>query len=312
METRANHLWVGLVTLALLAVLAAFIIWIARLNQGEQHEYDIFFKQSVSGLARGSEVAFSGVPSGQVKKIELWRKDPEFVRVRVSINGDTPILEGTTASIQGSFTGVSTIQLEGAIKGAPAITKIGPEGVPVIPTRRGGLGEILSNAPLLMERLATLTERLTMVLSDKNQESIEGILANTDRMTRELADAAPRVDATMAELQATLRQANLTLAEFQTVAASTNEMINKDGAPLADQLRKTLKSAEKTSQDLDLLLKDLQPAARQVSNSTIPAAEAAIRDLRATTQALRGITEEIKDKGAGSLVGGKKLPEYKP
>ena len=63
METRANHVWVGAVTLVLLALLAGFIIWLAGLNKGEQNEYDIFFKQSVAGLAKGSEVTFAGVPA---------------------------------------------------------------------------------------------------------------------------------------------------------------------------------------------------------------------------------------------------------
>ncbi len=39
METRANHLWVGAVTLGLLATLAAFIVWLARLDQRSQNEY---------------------------------------------------------------------------------------------------------------------------------------------------------------------------------------------------------------------------------------------------------------------------------
>ena len=204
METRANHVWVGAVTLALIAAIVAFVIWIARLNEGAQNDYDIFFKQSVDGLAKGSSVTFSGVPAGQIDKIELWPKDPSFVRVRISIDKKVPILLGTTATIQGSFTGVSNIQLEGAVKGAPPLTEPGPEGVPVIPTRRGGLGALLSNAPLLLERLATLTERLTLLLSDKNQKAIEGILANTDRMTANLADASPQVQRTLAELQVTL------------------------------------------------------------------------------------------------------------
>lgn len=312
METRANHIWVGAITLVLLAILAAFIIWIARLNQGSQDEYDIFFKQSVSGLARGSEVAFSGVPVGQVKRIELWSKDPGFVRVRIAIDDDVPVTTMTTAFIQGSFTGVSTIQLEGAEKDAPELTKIGPEGVPVIPTKRSGLGELLANAPLLMERLANLTERLTMVLSDKNQQSIEGILANTDRMTRDMADAAPRIEATMAELQATLRQANMTLAEFQQVAQSTDRLINGEGASLADQMRDTLAAAERAASELEGTMKDVRPAAQQISESTLPAAEAAIRDLRTTTRALRNITEQLDDGGAGSLIGGEKLPDYEP
>ena len=59
METRANHLWVGGVTIVLLIALAAAIVWIARLGQGAQNEYDILYKQSVSGLATGSQVSFA-------------------------------------------------------------------------------------------------------------------------------------------------------------------------------------------------------------------------------------------------------------
>ena len=49
-----------------------------------------------------------------------------------------------------------------------------------------------------------------------------------------------------------------------------------------------------------------------MSESTLPAAEAALRDLRKTTQALRQVTESIEAGGAGGLIGGQKLPDYKP
>ncbi|RZM33289.1 MAG: MCE family protein, partial [Sphingomonas sp.] len=122
METRSNHVLVGAVVLILLAMLALFTVWIARLGGTEEKEYDIFFRQSVDGLARGSAVTFSGVPSGQVKSISLWKNDPQFVRVRISVNEETPVLQGTTASISGvGFTGVSQVSLDGARKGAPAV-----------------------------------------------------------------------------------------------------------------------------------------------------------------------------------------------
>ena len=145
-----------------------------ELGGAAQKEYDIFFPQSVGGLANGSDVTFQGVPAGQVETIELWRQDPSFVRVRVSLNEEIPILQGTTASISASFTGVSTVSLGGAVKGAPAITEPGPEGVPVIPATPGGLGEILASAPLLLERVATLTDRLTRLLSDENHACDQG------------------------------------------------------------------------------------------------------------------------------------------
>ena len=311
METRANHLWVGIVSLALLAALAAGIIWLARLNNADQKEYDIFFKQSVDGLARGSQVAFAGVPAGQIMTIELWDKDPEFVRVRIRVEEEIPILVGTTASIQGSFTGVSAIQLDGAVRGAPPITEPGPEGVPVIPTKRGGLGELLNNAPLLLERLATLTERLTLLLSDKNQESIQGILANSERLSGNLADSSPKIDRVLAELQLTLRQANATLASFEAAGDSLNKTLDNNGDKLADQLRSTLKSAQGAADELKATLGDARPAAKQLTEQTLPAAEAAMRDLRATSRSLREVTDRLNDQGAGGVIGGPKLPDYK-
>ncbi len=312
METRANNVWVGAVTLILLACLAAFIIWLAKLGEGSQNEYDIFFKQSVDGLAKGTGVSYAGVPAGQIKDIELWTKDPSFVRVRVAVDEKIPILQGTTATIQGSFTGVSNIQLNGGVRGAPPIKEPGPNGVPVIPTKTGGLGALLNNAPLLLERLTTLTERLTLLLSDQNQASISNILANTDKLTGNLANASPQVERTLAELQITLRQATQTLATFEKVGNSANTLLSQDGQSLASQLRQTLHSAQGAVDELKGTLSDARPAAKQLSDTTLPAAEATLRDLRAATRALRDVTEKIDDQGAGSLLGSPKLPEYKP
>lgn len=315
METRANHVFVGAVTVALLVALALAIVWLGRLGQGDQKEYDIFFKQSVAGLANGSQVSFAGVPVGQVSEIVLWEKDPEFVRVRVKVKEEVPILVGTTATIQGSFTGVSTIMLDGARSGAPPIsceTTACTEGVPIIPPAAGGFNAILANAPLLLERLATLTERLTMLLSDNNQEEISEILENTSAMTAQFADAAPQVERTMAELQVTLREASEALDQFEKVTASTDRLLNQEGASLAVQLRETLAAAAGAAKALEQTAEEARPATKQLTESTLPAAEAAMRDLRATSKALRELTETIENKGAGALIGGPALPDYEP
>ena len=315
METRANYVWVGAVTLVVLAALALFIVWIARWGEGAQKEYDIFFKESVSGLANGSQVSFAGVPVGQVSEIVLWDKDPEFVRVRISVKEEVPILVGTTATIQGSFTGVSTILLDGARSGQPPIsceTTACTEDVPVIPPKDGGLNALLSDAPLLLERLATLTERLTQLLDDENQGAIAGILANTNRMTADLAQTAPQFERTMAELQVTLREASEALDQFEKATASTDKLINQEGAQLAEQLRVTLRQAGNASQELQGVLAEARPATKQLTESTLPAAEAALRDLRATSKALRGVTEKLDEQGAGALLSSQPLPEYEP
>lgn len=315
METRANHLWVGAVTLVLLAALAAFIVWIARLNEGAKDEYDIFYNQSVSGLAQGSQVTFAGVPVGQVTEIALAKDNPEFVRVRVKVKEEVPILVGTQATIQASFTGVSTILLDGARKDNPPITcetTACPEGRPVIPPGRGGFGEIVANAPLLLERLATLTEQLNVILGPDNQQELAGILRNTNRLTGGLADATPELNQNLKEFRVTMQEFNQTLNAVERLADNTSGLVGKEGEPLAQELRATMRSANAALASLAATLEDTRPAVSQLRSSTIPNAEATLQDLRATSRALRAVTEKLESEGARALVGGKSLPDYKP
>ena len=51
METRSNYVMVGAVTLAMLAGLLLFTVWIAGLSGKQTKCYDIYFAQGVSGLS---------------------------------------------------------------------------------------------------------------------------------------------------------------------------------------------------------------------------------------------------------------------
>jgi phospholipid/cholesterol/gamma-HCH transport system substrate-binding protein len=320
METRSNHVLVGTVTLLLLAAIMAAAFWFSRLSQGDNQEYDIFFKQSVNGLAKGSAVNYSGVPSGQVEKIELWKRDPSFVKVRISVKEGTPVLQGTTATISGvGFTGVSEIVLDGAVKGAPPIlcpaenvTAACPDGVPVIPTKPGALGELLNNAPQLLERLSTLTERLTELLNDKNQQSIAGILANVERVSGALADRSPEIAATLAEARVAVQRTGIAVEQIGKLAATTDTLLNDEGRPLMADLRKSVQAASKSIDTLNATIAEAQPGVRSFSSQTMPEVNQLVRDLREMSRSFRGVAEKLDQQGAGSLVGSPKLPDYKP
>ena len=320
METRSNYILVGIMTLLLLLALAAFAFWLARFNDGAQKEYDIFFKQSVNGLAKGSGVSFAGVPSGQIEEITLWKDDPEFVRVRISIDDSVPILRGTVATIAGvGFTGVSEIQLDGAIKGAPAIVcpkekpeSACPAGVPIIPTKPGALGELLNNAPLLLERLSTLTERLTNILSDKNEESIEQILNNVEGLSGTLAQQAPQMQSVIAQSQATLQEAGQSARQISAAVQSTGQMIDAEGKETFAELRKTLEAANKSLAALESVANKATPAIETVSNRTIPELNQLTRDIGKLTASLKSVSDKLEQDGASSLIGAPSLPDYEP
>ncbi|MBW4330054.1 MCE family protein [Stakelama sp. CBK3Z-3] len=320
METRSNHVLVGAVVLILLAVLALFTVWLARLNGGSEKQYDIFFKEAVDGVNKGSPVAFAGVPVGQVSEIALFKPDPEFVRVRVTVKNDVPVLQGTTATIEGiGFTGVSQIQLDGAVKGAPPITcpeqnsrSACPLGVPVIPTKQGGLGALLSSAPKLLERLTTLTERLTELLSDKNQASIAGILENTNRLTDALADRGPEIAATLAETRIAIEKAGTAAQQIGELADTTNRVIDKDVQPAMANLNQAIDSAKHSMNTLDDAIGDARPGLKTFSKQTVPQVNQLVHDLRNMTEALSSVAQKVDRQGAGSIIGGQKLPDYNP
>jgi phospholipid/cholesterol/gamma-HCH transport system substrate-binding protein len=300
-------------------MLALFTVWLARLGGATEKEYDIFFRQSVDGLAKGSAVSYSGVPSGQVKTIALWKPDPQFVRVRISVDQDVPILEGTTATVQGSFTGTSTVQLDGARKGARPLAcpeskaeSQCPFGVPVIPTRAGGLGAILSSAPQLLERLSTLTERLTGLLSDRNQASIAGILANTNRLTDALADRGPEIAATLAQTRIAIEQAGNAAAQIGQLAGTTKTLIDSDVRPAMQNLNRAIAAAEQSATALNGAISDARPGLQAFSKQTVPEVGQLVHDLREMAAALSSVAQKVDQQGATSLIGSPKLPDYEP
>jgi len=319
METRSNHVLVGGVVLILLLVLALFTVWLSRMGVAEDKEYDILFKQAVDGLARGSVVNYSGVPVGQVKDIALYPPNPELVRVRVTVKPETPVLQGATAAVVGSFTGTSTVQIDGARPGAPAIAcpdvnpqRACPFGVPLIPPRAGGLGAILSSAPQLLERLTTLTERLTGLLSDRNQASIAGILENTNRLTDALADRGPEIAATLAQTRVAIQQAGDAAQQIGTLAQTTNGLIADDVKPAMANLNRAIGAAQKSAESLNEVITDAKPAVQGFSRQTLPEVNQLVHDLRVMAESLSSVAEKIDQRGAGSLIGSPKLPDYEP
>lgn len=312
METRSNNILVGTVVLILSLMLAAFFIWLANDSGGKRQEYDIFFKQAVDGLNKGSQVTYSGVPAGEVTEIALWPDDPAFVRVRIEVNEDVPIRQGTTATLSGvGFTGVTQVALTGAVKGAPLIADAGPGGRPVIPTRVGGLGELLNTAPQLLERLTTLTERLTEIASDKNQQSLANILDNIESTTGTLARNGPAITAALEETRTAVQAAGVAAEKVGLLAQSAQGTLERNVDPAMADLRKALRSADASMTQLNRALGAAEPGLQNFSDTTIPEANALIRDLRRTSAALTNLTEKLDQEGAGALVGGTKLPDYK-
>ena len=310
METRSNHVLVGSVVLALLAGLLLFAVWISGVNTQKRNCFDIYFP-AVGGIARGSNVSFSGVPVGQVTKIALLPDRPEFVWVRIEVERETPVLQGTTAQIKSiSLAGANEIQLQGAVKGGKPLDTVGPQGCPVIPQSAGGLGALLNSAPELLERIQRLTERLTELLSDKNQNAISDILENVDKTSRVLAERAPEMADTLKEAQVAARNAGIAANNVAKLADNTSRLVEEEGRPAAQDLRKSIASIQQTTANIDALVADARPGVQNLSKSTLPQVNRLVTDLRQLTTSLQGVTQRLDQGGVTGILGKPKLPDH--
>ena len=313
METRANHVVVGAVVLAMLVGVLLFTVWLAGVSGKQTKCYDIYFAQGVAGLNRGSTVSFSGVPVGQVSQISLLPERPEFVWVRIEASQETPVLRGTTAEIRGvGFTGVSEIQLSGAVQDAPPITEPGPQGCPVIPASAGGIDALLNSAPELLERIQRLTERLTELLDDENQNAISDILENVRATTDVLRQRAPEMADAIAEARVAARNAGIAAQSVAELAQSTTALVEEEARPAAQDLREAIAGVERAATNLDALVADARPGVQNFSKSTLPEINALVRDLRQLAQTLQNFTQRLDQEGIGGALGPEELPDYEP
>ncbi len=164
----------------------------------------------------------------------------------------------------------------------------------------------------MLERLSTLTERLTNILSDKNQQSIEQILDNVEGLSGSLAAQAPDLQAAIQESRSTLAKAGVAADQLAALSGNANALLNDDGKPMMAELRKTLVSANGSLNALETTLKSTDPAIQTLNTQTLPEINQLARDLRQLSSSLKNVTERLDQQGVGGLVSAPELPDYKP
>src|SRR5690625_1544984 len=124
METRANHVLIGVFTLIGALVLVFGALWSSRWASNSQwQQLEVHFLQPVSGLSAGSEVEYNGIKMGTVRDLRLSPSDPGRVIAIMDLDEQAPLREDTTARLAGhGLTGVSDIPLRGGSPDSPART----------------------------------------------------------------------------------------------------------------------------------------------------------------------------------------------
>ena len=270
METRSNYIMVGAVTVALLAGVLLFIVWLAGISNKSTKCYDVYFGHGVGGLNKGSNVSFSGVPVGQVSKISLLPNRPEFVWVRIEVDEQTPVLQGTTAQIHGvGFTGVSEIQLDRRRARQSADPAAGSAGLPGRPVeRRRAWRPVAKRAGAHGPHPEA--DRAADRADERQEPECNRRYPREYRCHHAAAPpASPQMAQTIREIQIASHNAGVAANNIAALRDNTNHLVNDEGKPAAQDLRKAIASMQQATDNLNGMITDARPGVQNFSKSTL-------------------------------------------
>jgi phospholipid/cholesterol/gamma-HCH transport system substrate-binding protein len=177
METRANHIVIGLFTLAVIAAGMAFIYWVAEIG-GQDNTAEVIFQFNgpVNGLSNGSAVLFNGIQVGEVRSLSLNPNNPEEALALAVIDADTPLRADTEAELGiTGITGTAFVALRGGSMDEPAV--LDPDTPVIIEAEVSTVQDLIDGARNVLGR------------ADDAMQTIENfLLVNEPYLTQTIAD----------------------------------------------------------------------------------------------------------------------------
>ena len=271
----------------------------------------MIFNEAVSGLSRGSPVQYNGIKVGDVTSLRLDPKDPRRVLARVRLSGDTPVKEDTQAKLTlAGVTGNSFIQLSGGTPQSPELK--GKDGkLPVIVASPSPISRLLNDSSDLVTNINMLLHNATQMFSDSNIEHLSNTLANLDQTTGAFANQNGGISEAIAQLAQVGKQANATLAETQALMRNANGLLGTQGKQAIGSAEQAMQSLADSAATLNSLLQDNRQSiddGAQGLNQLTPA----IRELRETLNSLKGISRRLEADPSGYLLGRDNNKEFQP
>lgn len=320
METKANYVLIGAFTLLISLAMVVFALWAAKFTSDSAwRDYDVIFKEPVSGLSTGSSVQYNGIGVGTVRELSLAPDDPRQVVARVRLKSGTPVLQDTHASLAFvGLTGVAFIQLSGGTPNSPRLTAPN-DGVPVIVARTSALQKLLSSSEDVATAASQVLLRLRNILSEENAEHVSAILDNVESVAQTLAQQRGQIAATLdaaraasEHFQATMRSAESTMARLDHSSQVLDQTLVADLPQISADLKRTLAQLSRVSVEAENVLGPKGTASDALGARGLGQAGPTLAELRGLLRELSRLSSQIEQNPAAFLLGGDDRKEFDP
>lgn len=238
MEAKVNYARVGLFVVLLGAALVVLLIWLGRRESRQVYDhYDVYVRESVTGLNIGASVKYLGVDIGYLKEMVIDPENPEQLRLTLSVSEETPVKEDTVAFLEfQGLTGVAVVNLAGGGRESPPLRAKPGERYPVIENvpslyarLEGGLRRLVSDPtlPRLVTRLENLAADTQSLVDEENRAAFKQLLAETAKIAGTLDRMTGRVDAQLPIVLDHLQKSSRSISEMSSNAARTSAMLER-------------------------------------------------------------------------------------
>jgi len=293
MERDAHYAAVGIATVALLAALAVFAIWLARLQFNDDYDvYDIVFYGPVRGLSEGGEVHFNGIRVGEVTDLNLDPNKGDQVIARIRVDGTTPVRVSSRAQLEPQgITGLNYIQITAGDPNSAILKTQYPDNViPVIQSQPSPIAELLSGSGTVLAQTVDALNRINRVLSDDNVRSFSTSLKNIESLTAELEARKGMFE----QLEQALTKANSAIGEYEALGAEARRLVETDGRSAVANINKAAEDAQKAIATINRTAEGVEGPLTDFTATGLPQLQQSIQGLEDATRSLEGLVDEVR------------------
>ncbi|RYG15017.1 MAG: MCE family protein [Caulobacteraceae bacterium] len=293
MERDAHYAAVGIATVALLAALAVFTIWLARLQFNNDYDvYDIVFYGPVRGLSEGGEVHFNGIRVGEVTDLNLDPNKGDQVIARIRVDATTPVRVTSRAQLEPQgITGLNYIQITaGSPQSAILKTQYPDNVVPVIQSQPSPIAELLSGSGTVLAQTVDALNRINRVLSDDNVRSFSTSLKNIESLTTELEARKGMLE----QLEQALTRANSAVGEYEQLAISARRVVEGDGAQAIAKVNQAAEEARLAVASINRSATSLEQPLVDFATTGLPQLQQSIQQLDEATRSLQALIDDVR------------------
>lgn len=318
MEPKVNYTLVGLFIALLGAAMLAGVLWLSRTDyRGVYDRYYTYMDESVTGLSNDSSVKYRGVDVGRVKEIILNPENPEQVRLALDLVRGTPVKQDTVAVLETQgLTGITTVNLHGGSRAAPALKAKPGESFPVIKSQpsffaqlSGSLSRLTANEqiPALLANLNNLAQEARGLVDAQSRAELKRILADLAQITRTIA-------AHRSELANGIAKADTALDRFAALGKKLDErlpeVLDQTSASVRS-LRDMTNEVARASASLSSTVDGSRADIAQFTGQTLPESALLIAEVRQLTATLQRLASEL-EREPSALVFGRARPARGP